>query len=88
MGKKKSFLKQFTRPALFKNESLQSVDIQSVVLRLIMYCQHMLNACPGRAVTGYLRCFCEILKGTSDTEYLETTETDSINSVPYSNTLQ
>lgn len=64
------------------------MGIQGVGLCLIMYCQHMLNACPGRAVTGYLQCFCEILKGTSDTGYSETTETDSIKSMPYSNTSQ
>lgn len=64
------------------------MDIQGVVLCLIMYCQHMLNAHPGRAVTGYLQCYREILKGSSDTGYSETTETDSISSVPYSNTSQ
>ena len=85
---KASFLKWFTRPALFKNESLQFVDIEGGGLCLIMYCQHLLNACPGRAVTGYLQCFCKILKGTSDTGYWEATEIDSINSTLHSNTSQ
>lgn len=48
-----------------------------MVLSLIMYCQHLLNARPGRAVTVYLRCNSEILKGNSDTGYSETTETDA-----------
>lgn len=77
LGGKNSFLKWFSRLALFKIERLSLVSIQGMVLFLMMYCQHLLNACPGRAVTVYLQCYSEILKGNSRIGYSETTETDS-----------
>lgn len=62
LGGRNSFFKWFSRPAVFKIERLSFVSIQGMVLSLVMYCQHLLNACPGRA--EYLQCNSEISKGT------------------------